>query len=128
MMNRALVVEQLRETQKTLEKLLALLESSERDRFAEHLYHSRREFRMVCERAGKGGKMPAMMAGRRYLMRCTPVTTAPGNMSMNGNVAAAAADGIVDPVIVGPGGAGHHKQGHEDEPYLSDSRHALCPI
>jgi hypothetical protein len=39
-----------------LEKLLVLLESSERDRFAAHLYQSRREYRLVCERGGKGGK------------------------------------------------------------------------
>jgi hypothetical protein len=55
-MNRAAVIEQLRATQHTLEKLLALLEASEQDRFTSHLYHSRREYRLVCQRAGKGGK------------------------------------------------------------------------
>ena len=39
-----------------LEKLLILLESSEHDRFASHLYQSRKEYRLVCQRAGKGGK------------------------------------------------------------------------
>ena len=52
-MNRAAVIEA---TQQTLEKLLVLLESGERDRFASHLYQSRREYRSACERAGKGGK------------------------------------------------------------------------
>ena len=55
-MNRAAVIEQVKATQQTLEKLLALLESGERDRFGSHLYRSRREYRLVCERAGKGGK------------------------------------------------------------------------
>jgi hypothetical protein len=55
-MNRAAVIEQLKQTRETLDKLLALLESSEADRFAAHLYQSRREYRHVCERAGKSGK------------------------------------------------------------------------
>jgi hypothetical protein len=36
--------------------LLVLLESAEHDRFVSHLYQSRREYRHVCERAGKSGK------------------------------------------------------------------------
>ncbi len=55
-MNPAAVIEQLKETQQTLANLLALLESGERDRFAAHLYQSRREYRLVYERGGKGGK------------------------------------------------------------------------
>ena len=55
-MNPAAVIEQIRATQQTLEKLRALLESSEQDRFASHLYGSRREYRSTCERAGKSGK------------------------------------------------------------------------
>jgi hypothetical protein len=55
-MNRAVFIEQLRATQQTVEKLLVLLESSEQDRFASHLYRSRQEYRLVCQRAGKGGK------------------------------------------------------------------------
>ena len=55
-MNRAAVIEQLKAAQQTLEKLLGLLESSEQDRFVSHLYRSRREYRLVCQRAGKGGK------------------------------------------------------------------------
>ena len=43
-------------TQQTIEKLLALLEASEQDRFASHVYHSRREYRLVCQRTGKGNK------------------------------------------------------------------------
>ncbi len=41
---------------KALGKPLILLESAERDRFVSHLYQSRMEYRLVCERAGKGGK------------------------------------------------------------------------
>jgi hypothetical protein len=52
-MNRAVLIEQLRATQQTLEKLLVLMESSEQDRFASHLYWSRQEYRLVCQRAGK---------------------------------------------------------------------------
>jgi hypothetical protein len=55
-MNRAAVIEQIRATQQTLKKLLGLLESSEQDRFASHLYRSRREYRSTCERSGKSGK------------------------------------------------------------------------
>jgi hypothetical protein len=42
-MNRIAVIEQLRETQKTLEKLLLLLGIREQERFASLLYNSRRE-------------------------------------------------------------------------------------
>ena len=55
-MNRAAVIEQIRTTQQTLEKLLALLEASGQDRFVSHLYGSRREYRSACDRAGKSGK------------------------------------------------------------------------
>jgi hypothetical protein len=55
-MNRAAVIEQLKQTGETLDKLLALLESSEADRFAAHIYASRREFRHISERPGKGNK------------------------------------------------------------------------
>jgi hypothetical protein len=55
-MNRAAVIEQLRATQETIGKLLALLESTDQDRFTAHLYRSRREYRSVCQRAGKSGK------------------------------------------------------------------------
>ncbi|HEY5814305.1 MAG TPA: hypothetical protein VIT23_16825 [Terrimicrobiaceae bacterium] len=55
-MNRAAVIEQLKQTQEMLDKLLALLESSEADKFAAHLYQSRREYRYACDRAGKSGK------------------------------------------------------------------------
>ena len=55
-MNRAAVIEQLRATQETLSKLLALLESSEADKFAAHLYQSRRHYRRTCERPNKGNK------------------------------------------------------------------------
>jgi hypothetical protein len=42
----------------TLKKLLTLLQSTPvaRDRFASHLYQSRRAYRRACETAGKSGK------------------------------------------------------------------------
>jgi hypothetical protein len=42
--------------QATVGQLLAQLQASEHDRFAAHLYRSRREYRSACERSGKGGK------------------------------------------------------------------------
>ena len=39
-----------------VEQLLAQLQASEHDKFAAHLYRSRREYRSVCQRAGKSGK------------------------------------------------------------------------
>jgi len=50
------LIEQLKETQKALEKLLVLLESAERDRFVSHLYQSRRDYQRACEIARKSGK------------------------------------------------------------------------
>jgi hypothetical protein len=44
-MNRAAVIEQLKQTQEMLTKLLALLEAGEADKFAAHLYQARREYR-----------------------------------------------------------------------------------
>jgi hypothetical protein len=37
-------------------RLLAQLQASEYDKFAAHLYRSRREYRSACQRAGKSGK------------------------------------------------------------------------
>lgn len=55
-MKRAAVVEQLKQTQEVLAKLLALLEAGEADKFAAHLYQSRRQYRRVSERPNKGNK------------------------------------------------------------------------
>jgi hypothetical protein len=55
-MNRAAVIEQIKATQETLSKLLALLESSEADKFVAHLYQARKQYRRVCERPNKGNK------------------------------------------------------------------------
>jgi hypothetical protein len=57
-MNRTALIEQIQEARKTLEKLLALLQSApvERDRFVSRLYHSRRAYRRACETAGKSGE------------------------------------------------------------------------
>jgi hypothetical protein len=54
--NRATFIEKLTEVRQTVEQLLAQLQASEHDKFAAHLYQSRREYRSVCQRAGKGGK------------------------------------------------------------------------
>jgi hypothetical protein len=55
-MNRAAVIEQIKATQETLSKLLALLESSEADKFVAHLYQARKQYRLICERPNKGNK------------------------------------------------------------------------
>ena len=55
-MNRATFIEKLTEVQRTVEQLLAQLQASEHDKFAAHLYQSRREYRSACDRAGKSGK------------------------------------------------------------------------
>jgi hypothetical protein len=54
--NRAAVIEQVKQTQETLAKLLALLEAGEGDKFAAHLYESRRQYRRTSERPNKGNK------------------------------------------------------------------------
>ena len=55
-MNRAAVIEQLKTTRQTLDKLLTLLESSEADKCA-HLYQARKHYRLICERPNKGNKV-----------------------------------------------------------------------
>jgi hypothetical protein len=50
MMNDAAVTEQLKQTQEMLGKLLALLESSQADKFVAHLYQARKPYRLICER------------------------------------------------------------------------------
>ena len=55
-MNRAAVIDQLKQTQEMLAKLLALLQAGETDKFAAHLYQSRRQYRRVSERPNKGNK------------------------------------------------------------------------
>jgi hypothetical protein len=56
--NPHLLLEQLEETMASTERLHVLLQSilAERDRFAAHLYQSRREYRRASEMAGKSGK------------------------------------------------------------------------
>jgi len=55
-MSRAALIEQLKVRQETLGKLLALLESSEHDKFVAHLYQARKQYRLVSERPNKGNK------------------------------------------------------------------------
>ena len=54
--NRAAVIEQLKQTQEMLAELLALLEAGEADKFAAHLYQSRLQYRRTSERPNKGNK------------------------------------------------------------------------
>jgi hypothetical protein len=56
--NSRALLSQLEETMASTEKLRLLLQSmlAERDRFAAHLYQSRREYRSASETAGKSGK------------------------------------------------------------------------
>ena len=55
-MNREAFIEKLTQVQETVGQLLSQLQASEHDKFAAHLYRSRREYRSACERAGKSGK------------------------------------------------------------------------
>ena len=55
-MNRATFIEKLIEVQRTVEQLLAQLQSSEADQFVAHLYQARKQYRLVCERPNKGNK------------------------------------------------------------------------
>ena len=55
-MHRETLIAKLTEIQQNVEQLLAQLQASEHDKFAAHLYRSRREYRSACERAGKSGK------------------------------------------------------------------------
>jgi hypothetical protein len=55
-MSRATFIEKLTSVQRTVEELLAQLQASEHDKFAAHLYQASREYRLVCERPGKGTK------------------------------------------------------------------------
>ena len=55
-MNRAAVIEQLKQIQEKLGRLLALLEAGEADKFAAHVYQSRRQHRRTSERPNKGNK------------------------------------------------------------------------
>ena len=55
-MHRETFIAKLADIQQSAGQLLAQLEASEHDAFASHLYRSRREYRLVCQRAGKGVK------------------------------------------------------------------------
>jgi hypothetical protein len=55
-MHRGTFIAKPSEVQQTAQQLLADLQRSEHDKFAAHLYRSRREYRSACERSGKGGK------------------------------------------------------------------------
>ncbi len=55
-MHRETFIARLTEVQRSVEQLLVELQANEHDKFAAHLYRSRREYRSVCQRAGKSGK------------------------------------------------------------------------
>jgi hypothetical protein len=55
-MHREIFIAKLTEVQATVGQLLAELQASEHDKFAAHLYRSRRQYRSACDRSGKGGK------------------------------------------------------------------------
>jgi hypothetical protein len=55
-MHREAFIAKLTEIQQNLGRLLAQLQASEQDKFAAHLYRSRKEYRSVWQRAGKSGK------------------------------------------------------------------------
>jgi hypothetical protein len=54
--NRAAFIEKFTEMRQTVDQLLTELQTSEHDKFAAHLYRSRKEYRSACDRSGKGGK------------------------------------------------------------------------
>jgi hypothetical protein len=56
MIHRETFIAKLTEVQETVSHLLAQLQASQHDKFAAHLYRSRREYRSACEQSGKGGK------------------------------------------------------------------------
>ena len=55
-MNRATFIETLAEVQRNVQQLLDQLQASEADKFVGHLYHARRQYRLVCECPNKGNK------------------------------------------------------------------------
>jgi hypothetical protein len=55
-MQRETLIAKLTEIQQNVEQLLAQLQASEHDKFAAHLYRSRREYRSACDHSGKSGK------------------------------------------------------------------------
>ena len=55
-MHRETFIAKLTEIRQTVDQLLTQLQASEHDKFAAHLYRSRREYRSACDRSGKGGK------------------------------------------------------------------------
>jgi hypothetical protein len=55
-MRRHILIAKLTEVQETVGQLLSQLQKSEHDKFAAHLYRSRRKYRSPCERSRKGGK------------------------------------------------------------------------
>ena len=55
-MHRETFIAKLTEIRQTVDQLLAQLQASEHDKFAAHLYRSRREYRLDCDHAGKSGK------------------------------------------------------------------------
>ena len=55
-MNGTTFIGKLTEVQRTVQHLLDQLEASEHEKFAAHLYQTRREYRHVSERASKGNK------------------------------------------------------------------------
>jgi hypothetical protein len=55
-MHRDTFIEKLTEVQQTVGQLLAQPQASEHDKFAAHLYRSRREYRSACQRVRKSGK------------------------------------------------------------------------
>jgi hypothetical protein len=70
--NRETFIEKLTDVRQTVERLLAQLEASEHDKFAAHLYRSRREYRSACERAGKSGKQIERLGRELEVSLATP--------------------------------------------------------
>ena len=71
-MNRATFIGKLTEVQRTLEQLLAQLQSNEADKFVAHLYQARNSHRLVCDRPNKGNKAIEREVDRNLPGRAKP--------------------------------------------------------
>jgi hypothetical protein len=68
--------------QQIVAQLLAQLQASEQDKFAAHLYQSRRQHRRACERPDKATRLSSARLSQATKSRrawASPATFAPGN-------------------------------------------------
>jgi hypothetical protein len=91
-MHRDTFIAKLTEIQQNVDFLLSQLQASEHDKFAAHLYRSRREYRSACDRSGKGGKqierclISTFQGCRKHGLqrRLSPMGTSAADWRLNG--------------------------------------------